>query len=163
MTKREEIDEMKRLRKQGLSYAKIGKIFGINHMTIYNWLLHPPSFYRVMNDETKLIEMLTLFAEGHSANSLGRKYGLDHTTILYHVKKYKVIKGSAKELKKLPVAIKNKVTPPPPKPKLTKYDHIINAPVNAGKTYEEYLGTAGIKKVKQSHKLYIYFYEKRKL
>jgi hypothetical protein len=101
---------------------------------------------RKFRDPAILQQMLQDYAtSGLSSVALGRKYGCDHTSILYMAKKHNVRRG-------VPVRIDLKVRPvkllkskPVPSPKvhhyerIHKYDHIIDEPINAGKTYAEYL------------------------
>jgi hypothetical protein len=103
---------------------------------------------RKFRDPAVLDRMLQDYAtSGLSTKALGRKYGCDHTSILYMAKKHNVQRG-------VPVRIDLKIRPTelpkpkpvePPRPKahdyerITKRDHIINEPINAGKTYAEYL------------------------
>jgi hypothetical protein len=81
-------------------------------------------------------------SSGLTTAALGRKYGCDHTSILFQVKKHKVQRGVP--LQK-PIREKSVEPPPPPKyerlvPKVHKYDHIFDEPINRGKaSYAEYL------------------------
>ncbi len=90
-----------------------------------------------------ILEMLQLRIQGWSTISLGAKYNRDHTTILYHCKKYGIEPG------KLPIAeIPNikftidepeEFTPKTP-PKIYKYAHLFfNEKINEGKSYREYI------------------------
>lgn len=71
-------------------------------------------------------EMLELCKDGWSYSELGRRYGKDHTTILYHCRKH---------------GIRAVGTPTEP-PKPHKYDYIFNESINPGKSYKEYLAEA---------------------
>jgi hypothetical protein len=81
-------------------------------------------------------------SSGLSTEALARKYGGDHTSILFQVKKHKVQRGVPlqKPIREKPVA-----PPLPPKyerlvPKVHKYQHIFDEPINRGKaSYAEYL------------------------
>lgn len=55
---------------------------------------------RIFDDKKKLREMLSLYELGETLIFLARKYGVDHTSILYQVKKFKKDKGIKKELDK---------------------------------------------------------------
>ncbi|MCI0562801.1 MAG: hypothetical protein MN733_30330 [Nitrososphaera sp.] len=99
---------------------------------------------RKFRDPTILQQMLQDYINsGLSLVALGRKYGCDHTSILYLVKKYGVKRGVPTQ-----ISVPQKPVEPPkhvffrpatPPPKVHKYDHIINEPINPGKSYAEYL------------------------
>lgn len=50
-------------------------------------------YRRVFNDKEKLNEMLGLARQGHSYSSLGRLYGVDHTSIMFQCSKHGVTNG----------------------------------------------------------------------
>lgn len=85
-----------------------------------------------------LKEILRLHNLGWPSNKIGRKFGKDHSTILYH-------------LRKLGVAPRGRgYYPPAPLQNIVvslgnynKYDYLFNEPVNQGKTYKEYLKASG--------------------
>lgn len=53
------------------------------------------TFKKVFRDLDKLEEMLRLRSEGWSLPMLGERYGVNHTSIWWHVKKYNIRKGSS--------------------------------------------------------------------
>ena len=95
-------------------------------------------FYKkIFKDKKKLAKMLAYYKEGYGMSELERKYGVDHTSILYQVRKHKVVRGEPKTFdeqgqKRIPLV-------PPPPPKQSKYEKTINAPINKGHDYEHYL------------------------
>jgi len=104
-----------------------------------------------------LKEMLQLRALGWSSGKLGKKYSVDHTTILFQCKRHAemVARGEAEEVSMS--GIFNDVSDVSPlvvetaktmremrekKNRKHKYDHIINETINQGRMYREYLKTA---------------------
>lgn len=86
-----------------------------------------------------LNEMLKLRVAGWGYSALGRKFNLDHTTIIYHCKKFNV-HPSAVALKKVKFWRKEKeeesvLTPMRP----YKYDYLLYEKMNPGKNYAQYL------------------------
>ena len=95
---------------------------------------------RVFTTPEKLTEMLRLRADGKSTPFLANKYGVDHTTIVYHCKKHDVHPHAPvqKYIKDGKASPKKEKPAPPPKPK-RKYNAEA-APVNRGKkSYADYL------------------------
>ena len=94
----------------------------------------------------KLKEMLISRSKGLSLLPLGRKYGVDHTTILYHVKQSGIETTHIK--KEQMILIKNycskfKENPIPMIHKGAalsfKYQDIVDRPVHRGNSYKEIL------------------------
>lgn len=94
--------------------------------------------------------MLELRKQGWSYSALGRRYGKDHTTILYHCEKANVapevpvvIQKTFKNEKIINVAIEPKekeIPKPPPKP--DKYANIISPKEKKLRSYASYLKEA---------------------
>lgn len=84
-----------------------------------------------------LQEMLTLYEDGWSSVALGRKYGCDHTSILYQVKKH----GITQRRVRVGITETKNVLyyPVPHKKEKGKYDHLIEESINPGKSYREYV------------------------
>ena len=99
---------------------------------------HKTGYIKVFKDKKKLAKMLAYYKEGYGMSELGRKYGVDHTSILYQIQKHNVVRiGKPKTFdeqgqKRIPLV-------PPPPPKQSKYEKTINAPINKGHDYEHYL------------------------
>lgn len=106
------------------------------------------NYKKIFKDKEKLIEMLTLYQQGHSLVELSEQYGCDHTSILYHLKKYKIHQSVKKRNNIRGLVIKKKA-------KKRRYiqrqkDGIYKYPipiVNIGKlTYQDYLDEVERKK-----------------
>lgn len=84
-------------------------------------------------------EMLVLRSQGMSYTALGRKYGKDHTTIMYHCRRFGIT-PPRKPLayKREKVYIDPAYIPPPPH----KYDSIWNEKINPGHSYKYLLKKA---------------------
>ena len=102
-------------------------------------------------------EMLSLYIAGATLVDLGHKYHKDHTTILYHCKKWGVAgnihsttykRSESVTVGTLPdIIFSEKETqpdyqPPPKKPKPHKYDDLLNEKTQPGKSYQQYLKEA---------------------
>lgn len=91
-----------------------------------------------------VIEMLELRRQGWSTPALGRKYGKDHTTIIYHCRKFNIQPSGPSISLKFVLEKKNnlprevKPPEPPPPPAVHKYDYLINEMMYAGKTAKQY-------------------------
>lgn len=99
-------------------------------------------------------EMLHYRSLGMGFSELGRKYGKDHTTIIYHCKRYGVTPAVAPpDLGTLEVV--PSYEPPPPREKY-KYQHLLEEEdLNPGKTYKQYLAEALKRPVeKRYHEIY---------
>lgn len=101
----------------------------------------------------KLAELLTLRQlEGWSYVRLGRHFSVDHTTVIYNLRRFAPHLLGRALTRKMPrqpqlrvVPVLEPVLPPPPKP-ADKYAHLWDEPINPGKSYAEYLRDAGHKK-----------------
>ena len=91
-----------------------------------------------------LVEMLHLYSKGESALSLSNKYNVDHSSILYQIKKHNVKRG-------VPVRDKPAITQEARDALImaerirylkgleSPYEKIITSPVNEGHSYGHYL------------------------
>lgn len=95
---------------------------------------------QIFKDPNKLQEMFTLRKAGWSSTLLSKKYGCDHTTILYECRKYGIYPERLIRINKERIIM---ATPKPIKPKTQqqthKYAHLIFEPLNQGKMYRSYL------------------------
>ena len=97
-------------------------------------------FYKkIFKDKKKLAKMLAYYKEGYGMSELGRKYGVDHTSILYQIQKHNVVRIGKPKTFEQPKEKPLPLIPLRPKFKQSKYDNVINAPINKGHDYEHYL------------------------
>ena len=98
-----------------------------------------------------LEEMFELRRAGWSYSALGRKYGKDHTTILFHCEKHNVAPEMPLQARIRPataseVVEKIKLHQEPPKavqkPKEDKYANILYPKTKPGRNYKSYLKKA---------------------
>lgn len=104
-------------------------------------------------DSPYLLEIKRLYNEGLSTLTIGRILNKDHTTILHHLRKFGIVKGTkrviVRKIRFQPIRIPRPVNTPPPSPpppppqKRAKYDDLFDEPVNPGKSYEQYLRDSG--------------------
>lgn len=87
---------------------------------------------RVFQDSSKLNEMLKLHSSGTGLSELGRKYGVDHSTIFYHVKKHALMTVSGMDGVGQPRVIIQGSTAVV----RIAYD---GSPINQGKDYADYI------------------------
>ena len=98
----------------------------------------------------RLEEMLSLYSKGWGFKQLSRKYGCDHTTIMHHVRLYKVVPVKLSELqkknltKRIAKIQKYQYSKKPPEEKVfqepSKYQHITDRTINHGKArYRDYV------------------------
>ncbi len=90
-------------------------------------------YKKVFNDKNKFWEMLELRSQGYSLPVLAGRYGVDHTTILWHCKKHGVEPGVPIERKKreLKVTIIS--------PRTFNSQPLKENGINPGKMYKDYL------------------------
>lgn len=113
-------------------------------------------FGTAFQDPDVLREMLEYYASGTGKALLGRRYGVDHTTIMYHIRKHGVKRGKYVELTLKTNKVLEEIAdadehlrqlenaPKPPK-KTYKYQALFEEPVNPGKNYADYLREEEIK------------------
>ncbi len=80
------IEEMKKLRKKGMSYNKIADKLGLSVMTVYNHLKKAPKGRRKVTPEV-IEKMKRLRNKGMSYNTIADKLGLSVMTVYNHLKK----------------------------------------------------------------------------
>jgi len=80
------IEEMKGLRKKGMSYNKIADKLGLSIMTVFNHLKKAPKGRRKVTPEV-IEEMKGLRNKGMSYNKIADKLGLSVMTVYNHLKK----------------------------------------------------------------------------
>lgn len=103
------------------------------------------SCMRIPSGNTKfdVSEMLSLRVLGWSSPQLARRYGVDHSTILYHCKRFGAYKGGA-EPAVVAITREREVREPPRKAdfavqKAHKYEYVWNEATNPGKrSYRDY-------------------------
>ena len=107
----------------------------------------------VFDDMQKLSEMLRLRQQNVGPSELGRMYGVDHTTIIYHAKRYGVVvpqnTGNKTRVHVVQTDIEITVVPVVRHPRVTISNNIPRVQVdfdgdvlNPGKTYAEYMAEA---------------------
>jgi len=89
----------------------------------------------IFDNEKILHEMLALRAKGLGLSELGRKYGVDHSTIFYHIKK------SGMATVQRVVQKPKDVVKPRISVEVIQFSYIDfrGEPINPGKDYKEYL------------------------
>ena len=97
-----------------------------------------------LKNPDKYQEMLDLIAQGFSYLSIGRKFGLDHTTIIYHARMNGVKANTKRRKGRGGLNLFEEESPPEievPKKKEFKYKAILDEEVNHGlpsyKAYRE--------------------------
>ena len=100
--------------------------------------IHPPKA-RVFTDRDKLNEMLDLAKTGMSKTDLGDMFGVDRTTIYFHLKKYGVIvpKTSPPDKSGLKIQRKSTANSPIVKTEVPNVDEY-GSPINEGHLYKVY-------------------------
>ena len=86
--------------------------------------------------KSTLLEMLKLRSEGRSLISLARMYGVDHTTIIYHCQKYRII--PFQRMPEIEVTLVERLPRKEHREK-TRIELLLEEPVNPGKNYTDYL------------------------
>ena len=101
----------------------------------------------IFEDGTKLIEMLSLRQQGVGPSELGRRYGVDHTTIIYHCKRNGLVmprgmqqtitsSGVVAQAVVITRTVGISVASGMPRVILDAHD---GTPINPGRNYAEYL------------------------
>lgn len=104
-------------------------------------------YTRVFTDSKVLKEMLALRAKGRGYSSLARRYGVDHSSIMYQCHKYHIEKNEApKDLDKEIEEKNTKIVYKQKEEEIVivirtkhKYEDLIFEKVNEGKNYVEYV------------------------
>lgn len=98
-----------------------------------------------------LQKILELHREGMSSGNIGKKFNRDHSTIIYHLKKFRAI-GVLETNTNVTMRVRNYkgIYIPPKVPGLYenqtyRYKEILEEPKNPGKSYKQYLKEASQK------------------
>lgn len=95
-----------------------------------------------------LSQILKLHNAGFPSTFIAKKFGKDHTTILYHLRKLGVPRGLGRGYRRPMVAVSVMVISTTVQaqvriPKTSPYDHLFEEPICQGKSYKEYLKASG--------------------
>ena len=127
------------------------------------------TYIKVFNDLDKLLEMLNLALDGVKYTDLGRKYDVDHSSIIYQCQKYGVSNkvSLSKNLSKEDLGIKEKndspdsleekplfkVPMPMDNKRVYNLEKLVVGEVNQGHNYKEYLRIEQLKRSGKVDKL----------